>query len=113
MDPTLGYGAAYKRDETTEICSPNCSSDVVGQFLFDLHGGIKGLSPKAQDTIRVLHLDAERLRTERRVTILGAFKIVGRRTTFSSLTAQAARRRIESLQHPDAEGRSQRMKNQH
>ena len=83
----------------------------------------------------MLHLDAERLRTERRAAILGAFKIVGRRTTFSSLTAQAARRRIECLQHPDAEGRlepfclaleqclerfaanaegrAQRMKNQH
>lgn len=135
MDPLLGYGAAYKRDETTEICSPNCLADVDGQFLFDLHGGIKGLSPKAQNTIRVLHLDAERLRIERRAAILGAFKIAGRRTNFPSLSAQAARRRIEGLRQPDAEGRlepfclvleqclkrfvantegrAQRMKNQH
>ena len=53
----------------------------------------------------MLHLDAERLRAERRATLLGAFKIAGRRTNFSCLSAQAARRRIESLHQPDAEGR--------
>ncbi len=53
----------------------------------------------------MLHLDAERLRTERRAALLGAFKIAGRRTNLPSLSAQAARRRIEGLRQPDAEGR--------
>ncbi|OGB69535.1 MAG: hypothetical protein A2486_13785 [Burkholderiales bacterium RIFOXYC12_FULL_65_23] len=97
------YGADFKADydpSQSLFVSP-LSTEVERQFAFDSRGGVQGLTPAAEATIRHLNLNHRVLVQARQASIRGSLEPKAGKP----LSAAQARRLAERVMQPDADNR--------